>query len=73
MLNIQKVLFTFLPCSSSPILEEAYLNNHKINEIESLHAEIYQYVLGNRGIVNPCSSCTTDRFLFQQCIMNEDN
>ena len=32
-------------------LEEAYLNNHKINELESLHVEIYHYVLGNRGII----------------------
>ena len=48
-------------------------NNHKINEIESLHVEMYHYVLGNRGIIFPCSSCTTDRYLSQQCIMNEDN
>ena len=33
------------------LLEEAYLNNHKINEFESLHVEIYHYVLGNRGII----------------------
>ena len=26
------------------------INNHKINEVESLHVEMYQYVLGNRGI-----------------------
>ena len=24
---------------------------HKINEIESLHVEMHQYVLGNRGII----------------------
>ena len=54
------------------VLEEVYLNNHKFNELESLHVEMYHYVLGNRGIfcVNPCSSCT---YLSQQCIMNEDN
>ena len=45
--------------ASSYSLEEAYLNNHIINEVESLHVEMYHYVLGNRGIiVNPCSSCT---------------
>ena len=43
------------------------------SEVESLHVEMYHYVLGNRGIVNPCSSCTTDRYISQQCIMNEDN
>ena len=71
------VIFTLLPSLLFLLLllEEAYLNNHKINELESLHVEIYHYVLGNRGIifVNPYSSCTTDRYLSQQCIMNEDN
>ena len=33
------------------LLEEVKLNNHKINELESLHVEIYHYVLGNRGII----------------------
>ena len=77
------MLFTFLPCicfpssSSSSSFEEVYLviNNHKTNDFESLHVEMYHYRIGNRGIifVNPCSSCTTDPSLSQQCIMNEDN
>ena len=33
------------------LLEEAYLNNHKINELESLHVERYHYLLGNRDII----------------------
>ena len=68
----QKVLSTFLPCSSSSF-EEVYLNNHKTNDLASLHVEMYHYRIGNRGIVNPCSSCTTDHYLSQQCIMIEDN
>ena len=47
--------FTFLPCfpSSSPSssFEEAYLNNHKTNDLESLHVEMYHYGIGNRGIM----------------------
>ena len=27
--------------------------NHKIDEFESLHVEMYHYVLGNRGIIFP--------------------
>ena len=46
------------------LLEEAQLNNNKINLLEPLHVEMYRYVLENRGIiVNPCSSCTTDQYL----------
>ena len=47
------MLFTFLPCFQHLILllEEAYLNNHEINEVESLHVEMYHYVLRNRGII----------------------
>ena len=41
---------TFCPCFHHLLLEEACLNNLKINELESLHVEIYHYVLGNRGI-----------------------
>ena len=33
------------------LLEEAELNNHNINELESLHMEMYCYVLGNRDII----------------------
>ena len=74
------MISTFCPCSSSSFsssssssFEEAYLNNHKTNDLESLHVEMYHYRIGNRGIVNPCSSCATDRYLSQQRIMNEDN
>ena len=68
----QKVLFAFLPCSSS------YSSNHKINEIESLHVEMYQYVLGNRGIIFSLTLVVhvlliISHYLSQQCIMNEDN
>ena len=56
------MLFTFLPCFQHLLLllllllilllvEEAYLGNRKINEVESLNVEMYQYVLGNRGIM----------------------
>ena len=64
---------TFCPCSSSSSSSEVYLNNHKTNDLESLHMEMYHYRIGNRGIIYPCSSCTTDCFLSQQCILNEDN
>ena len=67
-----KVLFTFLPCFpsySSSSFEEVYLNNHKTNDLKSLHVEMYHY----RIDIIPCSSCTTDRYLSQQCIINEDN
>ena len=38
-------------CPSSSLLEEVYINNHKINELESLHVEMHHYILGNRGII----------------------
>ena len=31
--------------------EEAYLNDHKTNDLESLHVEMYHYRIGNRGMV----------------------
>ena len=55
------------------VFEEAYLNNHKTNDLEFLNVEMFCYRIGNRSIVNPCSSCTTDHYLSQQCNMNEDN
>ena len=47
----------FLPCfpssssssSTSSSFEEAYLNNHKTNDLESLHVEMYHYRIENRG------------------------
>ena len=50
------MLFTFCPCfpsssSSSSSFEEAYLNNHKTNDLASLHVEMYHYRIGNRGII----------------------
>ena len=49
----QKVLPTFLPCSSSSSssFEEAYLNSHKTNDLGSLHVEMHHYRIGNRGLV----------------------
>ena len=71
MHNIFSTFFAMFSASSS--LEEAYLNNHKINEFKSLHVGIYHSQLGNRGI--PCSSCTTDHYLSLSNVlrMNEDN
>ena len=47
------MISTFCPCFQHLLLllEEAYLNNHKINKFESLHVDMYHYVLGNRGII----------------------
>ena len=47
------MLSTFLPCSSSSSssFEEVYLNNHKTNDLASLHVEMYHYRIGNRGII----------------------
>ena len=78
MCNSLKSAFHILPCfPSSPStssFEEAYLNNHKTNDLESLHVEMYHYRIGNRDIIfNPCISCTNDRYLSRQCILNEDN
>ena len=39
--------------SSSSSFEEAYLNNHKTNDLESLHVEMYHCRIGNRGIIFP--------------------
>ena len=44
MRNIKKGLFTLLPMFFILLL-------FNINEIESLHVEMYQYILGNRGII----------------------
>ena len=52
----EKMISTFCPCSSSSSsssFEEAYLNNHKTNDLESLHMEMYHYRIGNRGIIYP--------------------
>ena len=77
MHNISKSDFQIISHVFLHLLEEAKLSNHKINKIESFHVEMYHYEVGNRGSynfsVNPCSSCTTDRYLSQQCIMYEEN
>ena len=45
------MISTFCLCSpSSSSFEEAYLNNRKINQLESLHVEMYHYWMGNIGI-----------------------
>ena len=48
----EKWISTFCLCFQHLLLI-TYLNNHKINEFESLHVEMYHYVLGNRGKIFP--------------------
>ena len=56
--NSPKSAFHILPCfilcrchRHCRLFQSAVLNKHKINELESLHVEMYHYVLGNRGII----------------------
>ena len=50
----EKVISTFCPrFHLLLLLESALLNNHKINELKSLHMEMYHYELRNRGIIFP--------------------
>ena len=54
---------------SATSFEEAYLNSHKINELESLYVDMYHYRI---GIIFLLTLVVLDYFS-QQCIMNEDN
>ena len=48
------MISTFCSCSSSSSsFEEAYLNNNKSYDLESLHMEKHHYRIGNRGIIYP--------------------
>ena len=42
----KKMIFYILSMFSSSSFEEAYLNNHKTNDLESLHMEMYHYRMG---------------------------
>ena len=51
--SLKSAFYINCPCfpSSSTSFEEVYLNNHKTNDSESLHVEMYHYRIGKRGII----------------------